>query len=120
MLYSGANDLGNGQSVEDVHGYFRAIWDRLAVDYPDAPVGVIAVRPSPVQWHLREAIVRLNDAMRETIATRPDCAWLDPNPAMVVGPDGELDEGLFVEDRLHLNAKGYEILVNATRDFVTS
>lgn len=120
VLYSGANDLNGGQTASEVVGYFRAVWNRLAADYPHARVGVVAIRPSPAHWHVRDGIARANAAMRDIVAERPGCAWLDANPPMVSGPKGELDEGLFVEDRLHLNDKGYDILVNVVRPFVLS
>lgn len=81
---------------------------------PDAPVLLIEVTPTEKRWAVWAEIRQVNARLREIALSTPNVYFI-PTASHFLRPDGTPRSELFVEDKLHLNEKGYEIWGNLIR-----
>ncbi|HEX5819207.1 MAG TPA: SGNH/GDSL hydrolase family protein [Gemmatimonadales bacterium] len=108
VLYAGTNDIANGKPVDravaDVEAFVAAVHATL----PNTRIAFISAAPNPARWHLRQEMQEFNRRVRAYAASDPRLAFIDVWPHML-GADGLPKPGIFVEDRLHMNERGYAI-----------
>ena len=108
VLYEGDNDLANGRKPEEVAADFDAFLKLVRADLPETPMIVIGCKPSPKRWALIDQQRTTNRLLAERCTADGHCTFLDVEKPML-GDDGQPRADLFVEDKLHLNDKGYEL-----------
>jgi lysophospholipase L1-like esterase len=106
-----ANDITGSEadkSPKEVAALFRYVLQTIRKTHPDTPVFWIAVTPTAARWsawnEIQKAGSRIKDICEQNTNTffiRTDFAFLDENRK----PKTEL----FIDDKLHLNQKGYAI-----------
>ena len=108
VLYAGDNDLAAGRTPEQVFADFKEFVAIVHRGLPSTRVAFIAIKPSI----LRESIIdkgrATNQLIRDYIATDPRLAYVDVFTPML-DSSGHPRRELFLEDGLHMNAKGYAI-----------
>lgn len=110
VMYCGENDfaaspdLSYGIVVDRFKGVFREIRKRL----PRTPFAYVSMKPSPSRWNLAFKFTAANAAIREFLSTQPRTAFVDVWPVML-GTDGLPKPEIYVEDKLHMNEKGYAL-----------
>lgn len=109
FVYAGDNDLAAGQSADEVYGEFLEFYALITDSLPDTKVYYIAAKPSPSRQKLLPVYKDFNEKVEKFIKKHP-CNWefVDVFTAMLDG-NGEPMGDLFLEDRLHMNSKGYDI-----------
>lgn len=108
MVYAGDNDIANGKTPERVLADFQALVRRVHRDLPDTRVGFISIKPSPARWHLSPAMRRANELIRDFAARDSRLLFVDVFTPMLAS-DGLPRDELYVQDRLHMTPRGYEI-----------
>lgn len=108
VLYEGDNDLSwveysVDEFMKDVYCFVRL----SQINFPEARIAIVSIKPSPsksprVLAKFKEANARLKEFC---IQNRLD--FINTEVAMYT-PDGEIDKSIFLDDMLHMNAKGYE------------
>lgn len=117
VLYEGENDLNNGKSPERILADFRTLLTRVRNQLPRCRISVIAIKPSPKRWHLKEAIHTTNRLLGESADTDPQLDFIDVFTPML-DPDGQPRPELFIEDGVHMTSTGYAIWTTAARPFL--
>jgi lysophospholipase L1-like esterase len=107
LIYAGDNDLFSGRTPAQLRDDFRAFVVRVRKDLPRARIAYISNKPSPSRAHLLAAQREAN-AMIRADAVRLKVDFIDIFTPML-DAQGNPREELFIEDRLHMNAKGYAI-----------
>jgi lysophospholipase L1-like esterase len=107
VIYAGGNDINAGKPPEEVYGDFAALVARLRTKLPRTHIAYISSAPNLKRWAQVEKVKRLNTLIA-SYCRRHGIAFIDVFPLML-GPDGRPKPDIFVEDGLHMNAKGYEI-----------
>ncbi len=107
VLYAGDNDLGNGRSPAQVREDLHAFVQRVRRELPNVKIAYIANKPSPARAHLLDA-QRQSNAWIQADARRLRIDYIDVFTPML-DAHGQPRTDLFVEDRLHMNRKGYEL-----------
>ncbi len=107
VIYAGGNDINAGKDPEVVYGDFVALVTRIRGRLPKADIAYIASAPNPRRWSQVEKVKRLNSLV-ERYCRLQGITFINVFPLML-GPDGQPKPDIFVEDRLHMNAKGYAI-----------
>lgn len=107
LIYAGDNDLHSGRSPQQVRADFIAFVQRVRRDLPKAKIAYISTKPSPSRAQLLPAQREAN-ALVQAEATRLGVDYIDIFAPML-DAGGQPNEALFVEDRLHMNAAGYDI-----------
>ena len=108
VFYSGENDIAQNKPPQRVAADFKEFVGLVHRHWPDVKVDYIAMKPSPSRWHLHERTKEGNRLIEEFTKTDPRLSFINVEPAML-GADGKPREELFVQDKLHMNEKGYEI-----------
>jgi lysophospholipase L1-like esterase len=110
VIYCGENDIANDSSVTGRMTYerFRQLFKDIRTKLPGVPVIYISMKPSPSRWQMRERQTEGNKLIRKFLKKQKHTVFINVWKDML-GPDGEPIKELFIEDKLHMNAKGYAI-----------
>ena len=108
LLYEGDNDLARGKTPETVESEFREMVARVHAALPATKIVFVGIKPSIRRWNLIGSIREANERVRTVTETNDLLVYIDVD-APLLGDDGEPRRDLFVDDGLHLSAKGYAI-----------
>jgi len=108
VLYAGDNDLNAGKTPERVFADFKEFVGIVRRDLPGTRVVFISIKPSIARITIIDKIRVANQLIRDYIATDPKLAYIDVFTPML-DASGQPRRELFLEDGLHMNAKGYAI-----------
>jgi lysophospholipase L1-like esterase len=108
VFYAGTNDLNAGLRVERVIADYERFVRLVHAALPDTRIAFISVAPNPARWHLRRAMRQLNRTVAVFARANARLDFIDVWSAML-GPDGHPRPDIYVDDRLHMNEKGYAI-----------
>lgn len=106
VFYAGDNDLAEGRTPEQVAADYRDFVQKVHERLPETRIAFLAIKPSPLRWELRG---KIESANRQIAAMKGDgLVFIDSYQAML-GADGLPRSEMYVDDRLHLNEKGYAL-----------
>ena len=108
LFYAGGNDINAGKSPAEVFGDFKAFVEKVRSKLPETVIGYISIAPNPARWAQVERVRSANRMIEEYARTDPRLKFIDVFTHML-GDDGKPRPELFIEDRLHMNPKGYEL-----------
>jgi lysophospholipase L1-like esterase len=107
VIYAGANDLAEGKEPGVVCSDFVALVASIQKTLPRTHIAFISTAPNPKRWAIVDKMKKLNSLV-EAYCRQHDLTFIDVFPLML-GPDGLPKPDIFVDDRLHMNARGYAI-----------
>jgi lysophospholipase L1-like esterase len=114
-IYCGENDLAMDSTVSpeivlerymQLHGMIR---NKLG---KKIPIVFISIKPSISRWKLEKKYVVTNQLIKTFLTTDKHANYLDVHQPMLDEHEQVLKD-IFVEDNLHMNAKGYAIWIKA-------
>lgn len=110
VLYCGENDFAYSDTitVDMVVGRFKILYKYIRDKYPAVPFVYVSMKPSPSRAHLMQKYAEANKQIQVFLKKEKQCAFVDVYIKMLK-PDGAPMEDIFLEDNLHMNAKGYAI-----------
>ncbi len=115
VVYSGENDIEAKESAENALEDFKAFIAFRDKNLPGTPIVFISMKPSILRWSIWPEMKRANELIKNEAARRKNVKFVDIS-AKMLGPNGEKPPAdIFLADGLHLNAKGYAIIIDALR-----
>ncbi len=110
VMYCGENDLAASDTVtaKMVFDRFKKLFTDIRKRFSNIPFVYISIKPSPSRWQLREKMIAANNQIEGFLAKKKNTVFLDVYHKML-GPNGAPIKEIYVEDNLHMNAKGYSI-----------
>lgn len=114
VIYCGENDLANGASPEKVTSNFVTLFNYIRQNFPEASVVFVSIKPSPSRKNILDNVRKANGSIREFIKKQKSAAFVDVF-SLMLDKNGNFREELFIEDRLHMNRKGYDIWKKALK-----
>jgi lysophospholipase L1-like esterase len=110
VIYCGENDLAASDTVtpEMVVGRFKELFSLIRSRYKNIPVVFISIKPSPSRQRLMPKMLVANLAIKNFLKKKRKTVFIDVYH-MMLKPDGTPMDDIFIEDKLHVNAKGYAI-----------
>ena len=110
VIYCGENDIASSDTITaaTVFKRFQKLYSEIRVVYPTVPVAYVSLKPSPSRWHLKEKAKAVNNLIENFLKDQKNSKFVSVWNEML-GPDDKPVRDLFVEDNLHMNAKGYAI-----------
>lgn len=110
VIYCGENDLAYSDTVsaQTVFTRFTILFDIIRRVYENVPVDFISIKPSPSREKLMPKMIEANNLIQNFLSARPYTGFINVYPKMLTA-DGNLMPEIYVEDKLHMNAKGYII-----------
>ena len=107
FIYEAANGVAAGRTNATIIAHLHSIFQRIWADLPDTQIVYIAAKPSPLRWALHQQYEALNSAVERWATREKRLEFADVYSPMLDGP--MVREDLFIEDRLHMNEKGYAL-----------
>jgi lysophospholipase L1-like esterase len=115
VFYAGGNDINAGKSAETVSADFKTFVQSVRGKLPEARIAYISIAPNPARWAQVDRVREANRLIGQYTTTDPRLSFIDVFPHML-GSDNQPRPEIFVEDRLHMNAKGYAIWTRIVRE----
>ena len=110
VIYCGENDLAASDTVSaaTVVKRFKELFGLIRGRFKNVPVAFVSLKPSPSRQHLMPKMLVANLTIKNYLRKRKKTAFIDVYYKMLK-PDGKPIDDIFIEDKLHMNAKGYAI-----------
>jgi lysophospholipase L1-like esterase len=106
-----ANDITGSESdrtPKEVASLFKSVVNTFRKINPEAPVFWIEITPTASRWKVWPEIQEANAMVRNSCNKLKNTYFITTNDAFL-NEDGLPNDELFVDDKLHLNEKGYEL-----------
>ncbi len=110
VIYCGENDLAASDTVnaQIVFHRFKKLFELIRIHYPKAEVSYVSMKPSPSRSHLMPKMAEANLMVQDFLKKERKTSFIDVYHSMLKS-DGKPMEDIFLEDKLHMNKKGYAI-----------
>lgn len=110
VIYCGENDLASADTVTAtmVVDRFKKLFVLIRQQVPTATVTFVSLKPSPNRQRLWPKMIDVNTQIKNYLRKKKKTAFIDVYQKMF-NKDGTVMQDIFIEDNLHMNAKGYAI-----------
>ncbi|MBK7121840.1 MAG: G-D-S-L family lipolytic protein [Chitinophagaceae bacterium] len=110
VIYCGENDFAGNDTLSpaQVTRRFMELFTIIRSRYKKVPIAYVSMKPSPSRTKLLAKFEAANEMIKNFLATKKRTAYIDVYHAMLQ-QDGTPDPDIFLDDKLHMNAKGYAI-----------
>lgn len=110
VMYCGENDFASSDTVTVpvVMQRFKTLYALIRAKYPAVPFLYVSMKPSPSRVLLLEKFKEANAEIAAFLKMEKKTAFADVYSKMLKA-DGTVMEDIFINDNLHMNAKGYKI-----------
>jgi len=110
VLFAGTNDLGrfNPKTAQEVFDGYVEFVNTVHAALPQTPIYFIAITPTPSRWKIWPIVNEANQLIKAHTETDHRLHFIDMTNK-ILGPDGQPKRELYIWDRLHPSAKGYEV-----------
>jgi len=110
VIYCGDNDIAGSDTItaQMVFERFKNLFQLIRSGMEKVPVLFVSIKPSPSRWHLKDNAVEANEMIRKYLRKKKRAKFVSVWKEML-GPDGRPFDSLFLEDKLHMNERGYMI-----------
>lgn len=110
VIYCGENDLASSDSVSAsmVFERFKVLFADIRAKLPNVPIAFISLKPSPSRRHLFDKMKTANFLICDYMAKQINAEFINLHSRMLNQAGQPMPE-IFLEDSLHMNAKGYAI-----------
>ena len=116
LVYEGDNDIFAKKRPNAIRKTIVQIIDGIQRNDSTTQVVLIAAKPSIARWNLKGKYKRLNRKLKRLADDDPAVAFADVWHPMLDG--NRVKQDIFIEDGLHMNAKGYKIWYDVLEPFV--
>lgn len=114
VLYEGDNDLASGVKPQAIHATFRQIVARIHHKLPQTRIYVLSIKPSESRWPLWPQARETNALLERESKRDPLLTYIDVATPLL-DETGHPAPQCFRDDKLHLNAQGYDRWRDAVR-----
>lgn len=108
VLYEGDNDLEMGRTPDEVLRDFDLLVAKLRATSPSTHLFVLSIKPSEARWAKWPAMRETNARLAAVCARSPERMTFVDVARPLLGDDGRPRPEMYLEDRLHLTARGYD------------
>ena len=116
FIYEGDNDISAGKSAKKIMADIVAIVAKIRVQNPTTDILLIAAKPSIARWNLKRNYKRLNRKFKKLCKKDTELRYVDVWTPML--KKRKVMQDIFIEDGLHMNAKGYAIWYETIKPFL--
>jgi len=115
VIYCGENDVASSDAVTGkiVFERFKVLYQYIRDKFPKIDVYYVSLKPSPSRWRMRERMIDANTQIERFCKKQKHTYFISIWSEMLV--KSKPNPYLFIEDSLHMNAKGYEIWMKEIR-----
>jgi lysophospholipase L1-like esterase len=120
VIYCGDNDLASSDAItaDSVFERFRTLFELIRTNMPGEDIVYVSIKPSPSRIQLFEKMKKANLLIKTYLSINSHTAFVDVFDKML-NPDGTIMSDIFLDDKLHMNAKGYAIWKSAIEPYLS-
>lgn len=108
VVYAGDNDITSGKPVGRVFADYKTLVALIHKFSPKAQIIFVSIKPSPSRREFWGKFQQLNALVKAETLKDKRLVFADVWKPMLTA-NGEPREELYINDKLHMNPKGYEI-----------
>ena len=116
FIYEGDNDINASKTPNEIISNIQKIVASIKQNDPKTQIVLIAAKPSISRWHLKRKYKRLNRKFNRLSKKNPLLEFGDVWKPMLF--KRKLKQDIFIEDGVHMNAKGYQIWYDTLKHFI--
>jgi lysophospholipase L1-like esterase len=119
LIYEGDNDLAFSDKItpDSVLSRFTKLFTLIREKLPNTSIAFVAIKPSPSRQKLMPKMQQANSLIKNFLKNKKNTAFIDVYHKML-NKDGTPIKDIFLEDDLHMNAKGYHIWQKAIQPYL--
>ena len=119
VIYCGENDLAASDTVtaQLVFQRFKQLFTIIRKNDPSVSLAFVSIKPSPSRRHLWPKVIAANQLIKNYLTTKKKTAFIDVYHPML-NNNGTVKSEIFLEDSLHMNARGYAIWKKAIAPYL--
>lgn len=118
FVYEGDNDIGSeAVSPDSMIATLKTFHSMVTNELPEAKIFFISIKPSIRRKNILDKCQKTNQLAAEYCDAYPELFFVDVATPML-NEDGTIRNDIFIEDSLHMNAKGYEIWTEVVRPYL--
>ena len=117
FIYEGDNDISGGKSTEEILANYDLIVSKIHQALPETEIILISPKPSVSRWELADKYLELNKSLKKSTKGKKYLTYADLWKPML-NKDKEPMKDIFLEDNLHMNAKGYAIWAKTIKKYL--
>ncbi len=119
VIYCGENDLASSDTVtaQMVFQRFKRLLTIVRKNDPSVALAFVSIKPSPSRRNLWPKFVKANQLIKDYLSTKKKTAFIDVYQPMFK-KDRTVRSDIFLQDSLHMNAKGYAIWQKAISPYL--
>ena len=117
VFYAGDNDVAAGKSAKRVFDDYMKFEKLVHKELPETRVIFISIKPSRRRWSLWNVMNAANMMIKD-FSMRDSRLFYFDGATPLLDSDGEPKVELFLDDKLHLNSKGYEVWTKLLRPII--
>lgn len=116
FIYEGDNDINAKKKPNGIIETTQQIIDGIRKNDPSTEIVLIAAKPSIARWKLKRKYKRLNRKFKKLAQEDGLLEYADVWKPML--DSRKVKQDIFIEDGLHMNAKGYEIWFGVMKEYL--
>lgn len=115
VIYCGENDVASSDTVTGkiVLERFKILYRHIREKFPTIDIYFVSLKPSPSRWSMQQRMMEANAQIEEFCKKQKQAYFIGIWNQML--ENSMPIASIFKEDRLHMNAKGYEIWIKEIR-----
>lgn len=115
VIYCGENDVASSDTITGkiVFERFKVLYQHIRGKFPKIDVYFVSLKPSPSRWNMRQGMMDANVQIKKFCKKQKHTYFINIWNQML--ENSMPIPSIFMEDRLHMNAKGYEIWIKEIR-----
>lgn len=119
LIYCGENDFPSGINItaDTVFYRFSRLFNMIRTNLPKTEIVYVSMKPSPSRSKYLAEFRRGNEMIEKFLKKKTNTAFIDVYSKMIL-KDGSPMTDIFLEDKLHMNKKGYIIWQKAFNPFL--
>lgn len=113
FIYCGENDVASSANVtpELVFNRYKTLHNTLRKQFPQTPIVFVSIKPSILRWAMKDRMMTANTLISNYLKSDKYSVFINIWDKML--ENGQPMKDIFIEDNLHMNAKGYAIWTKA-------
>ncbi len=121
VIYCGENDIAGADrpSAYETYQRFMTLYGNIRRKMPTTQISFVSIKPSPTRWMFRSKMIAANAWIKDVAASDKNFTFIDVWEAML-DKDRRPIADIFVEDGIHMNAKGYKIWAGIIEPFLVN
>ena len=110
VIYEGDNDLASSDNItaDSVLNRFKEFYYFIKNELPNTTIDFVSIKPSLSRQKLMPEMAKANLLIKNFLKDKKNTNFIDVYHAMLDNV-GNPDKSIFLNDGLHMNAKGYSI-----------